>query len=93
MKTSMPAVTFCNVEECAYNDHENCRAAAITVDGPEPLCDTFCKNQEKGGIAQEVGSVGACKMERAYTMIILNARPTGSIFPCTTQNPNAIPSV
>lgn len=62
MKTKvMPDVTFCNVAECAYNDHEKCRAGAITVDGPEPLCDTFFTNSEKGGIEQTNGSVGACK--------------------------------
>ncbi len=42
MKTqSMPHVLFCSVFECGYNDYKECHAGAITVDGPEPLCDTF----------------------------------------------------
>jgi hypothetical protein len=62
MKTKvMPNVLFCSVLECAYNDHEKCHAGAITVDGPEPLCDTFFKSQQKGGIDESIGSVGACK--------------------------------
>ncbi len=54
-------VLFCSVTECAYNDHEKCHAGAITVDGPEPLCDTFFKNQHKGGMGESMGIVGACK--------------------------------
>lgn len=57
----MPHVLFCSVNECAYNDHEKCHAGAITVDSPQPLCDTFFKSSHKGGINETVGSVGACK--------------------------------
>lgn len=59
---SMPNVLYCSVQECAYNEKEKCHAGAITVDGPEPLCDTFFKNTRKGG-AGVIGSVGACKNE------------------------------
>lgn len=61
MKTrTMPNVLFCSVGECAYNDHEHCHAGSITVDSPEPLCDTFFKSGRKGGI-ESLGTVGACK--------------------------------
>lgn len=56
----MPNILFCNVDECAYNDQEKCHAGAITVDGPQPLCDTFFKSGRKGGV-DDVGAVGACK--------------------------------
>ena len=61
MTNVMPNVLFCSVSECAYNDHQKCHARAITIDGPEPLCDTFFKNHQKGGIDTLMGSVGACK--------------------------------
>jgi hypothetical protein len=57
----MPNVLKCTVEECAYNEHENCHAMAITVDGPDPLCDTYFKTSRKGGVADIIGAVGACK--------------------------------
>jgi len=57
----MPQVLFCSVTECAYNDSEKCHAGAITVDGPEPLCDTYFKSPRKGGINGTSGTVGACK--------------------------------
>ncbi len=61
MKTkAMPNVLFCNVTECAYNNLEKCHAGGITVDGPEPLCDTFFQSQRKGGV-EPLGTVGACK--------------------------------
>ena len=61
MKTSvMPNVLYCSVHECAYNDKEKCHAGAITVDGPEPLCDTYFTSDRKGGIKSQ-GAVGACK--------------------------------
>jgi hypothetical protein len=56
----MPHVLSCSVLECAYNEQKKCHAAAITVDGPEPMCDTFFKSAKKGGV-QEEGAVGACK--------------------------------
>ena len=56
----MPTVLYCSATECAYNEHERCHAGAITVDGPEPMCDTFFKSNRKGGIEAE-GAVGACK--------------------------------
>lgn len=63
MKTNaMPNILFCSVNDCAYNESEKCHAGAITVDGPEPLCDTFFKSGRKGGM-DDIGSVGACKNE------------------------------
>ncbi len=59
--THMPKVLFCNVQECAYNEQNACHAAAITVDSPEPLCDTFFQASKKGGMAELTGAVGACK--------------------------------
>ena len=61
MKTkTMPNVRACTVTECAYNDCQKCHAGAITVDGPEPLCDTYFRSQRKGGVPS-IGTVGACK--------------------------------
>ena len=56
----MPNILSCEVTECAYNNKEECHAGAITVDGPEPLCETFFMHTPKGGI-EDIGSVGACK--------------------------------
>ncbi|MBL8012345.1 MAG: DUF1540 domain-containing protein [Candidatus Omnitrophica bacterium] len=58
----MPNILFCNVNECAYNGDEKCHAVAITVGGPQPLCDTFFRSGRKGG-GEDAGSVGACKNE------------------------------
>ena len=57
----LPNVLYCSVTACAYNDHEKCRAGSITIDGPEPLCDTFFTSQFKGGQIDGKASVGACK--------------------------------
>ena len=61
MSTQMPNVLFCNVGDCAYNDHDACHAMAITVDSPEPICDTFFDHEPKGGVQEITASVGACK--------------------------------
>ena len=38
----MPDVRHCQVETCAYNAEDGCRARAITVGaGTVPACDTF----------------------------------------------------
>jgi hypothetical protein len=61
MKTkTMPNVRSCSVTECGYNDKQKCHAGAVTVDGPEPLCDTYFRSQHKGGV-EATGTVGACK--------------------------------
>lgn len=58
----MPSVLECMVAECVYNSDRCCRALAITVGGPEPLCDTFLAGPGKGGYPGCSGGVGACKV-------------------------------
>jgi len=59
----MPKVKKCEVNDCAYNQDNNCHTAAITVgDSASPRCDTFCKSSMKGGKADVVAGVGACKV-------------------------------
>jgi hypothetical protein len=58
----MPKVSKCAVKECAYNKKDMCHAAAITVGGPQPCCDTFAELAHKGGI-EDTGVVGACKVD------------------------------
>jgi hypothetical protein len=60
----MPKVLECMVADCAYNSNRCCHALAITVGGPEPLCDTYIRdeNKGKGGDPGCRGSVGACKV-------------------------------
>jgi hypothetical protein len=59
----MPNVKKCEVEECAYNAGDKCRAFAITVGGPAPCCDTFMDSPDKGGFPEASGNVGACKVQ------------------------------
>jgi hypothetical protein len=59
---TMPNVRACSVTECAYNEQTKCHAGGITVDGPEPLCDTYFQSQRKGG-ADAIAIVAACKNE------------------------------
>jgi hypothetical protein len=62
IKLSMPKVSSCNVKECAYLlNNQECHAGAITVGDTHPYCDTFFRYSKKGG-ADQIGSVGACKM-------------------------------
>jgi hypothetical protein len=58
----MPKVIECMMAECAYNGDRCCHALAITVGGPEPLCDTFMPAKSKGGDGGCTGCVGACKV-------------------------------
>lgn len=62
MTMKMPMIIDCNMTECAYNTQKRCHAMAITVGGPEPLCDTFLKRGQKGGVPDMTGGVGACKV-------------------------------
>ncbi|OPY66348.1 MAG: hypothetical protein A4E57_02842 [Syntrophorhabdaceae bacterium PtaU1.Bin034] len=57
----MPKISKCEVTECSYNQNALCHAIAITVGGDHPVCDTFCGEKAKGGVADATGSVGACK--------------------------------
>ncbi len=58
---TLPTISKCKVEECAFNRDEACHAKAITVGGPDPCCDTYFNSLETGGKAMS-GSVGACKV-------------------------------
>lgn len=58
----MPKILECTVSSCAYNTENKCHAIAITVgDGKCPMCDTGIISSLKGGIADLIGGVGACK--------------------------------
>ena len=63
MAMKMPMILDCKMTDCAYNEKQKCHALAITVGGPAPLCDTFLKRTQKGGVADVTGSVGACKVD------------------------------
>ena len=57
-------VEKCEVNQCAYNLDNRCRAIAITVggDAAHPMCDTFCGSMDKGGQKSKIARVGACKV-------------------------------
>lgn len=58
---SMPKILSCSVQECAYNNNNQCHTLAITVGSGHPSCDTFFKAQTKGGSEDMIGGVGACR--------------------------------
>jgi hypothetical protein len=63
MTIDMPAVSSCEVIECAYNVESACHARAITVgDGVHPGCDTFFSNATHTREARHIAGVGACKV-------------------------------
>jgi hypothetical protein len=76
MIVKMPNVRFCNVHECAYNDHDACHALAITVEEPAPLCNTYFKREIKGGFEEFNGSVGACKNDQCLHNSLLECTAT-----------------
>ena len=58
----MVRIIQCDAGECGYNQNGQCHAMAITVGGGiDHRCDTFCLSSMKGGDADTIGSVGACK--------------------------------
>ena len=58
----MPAVSHCEVSECAYNSDGMCHAMAITVgDAVHPRCDTFCTSISQDLDTNCMAGVGACK--------------------------------
>ena len=62
MAKSMPKILDCMVVDCSYNRNKECHAMAITVgSGGHPMCDTFIKASQKGGVMDMMGSVGACR--------------------------------
>jgi hypothetical protein len=59
----MPKVQQCDVNQCAYNEEQQCHALAITIgDNDEPECDTYFKHSERGGDKSSIAGVGACKV-------------------------------
>lgn len=64
MPMSMPKILSCSVSECAYNINYECHTMAITVgDGNHAECDTYYRAKSKGGAADLIGGVGACKVD------------------------------
>jgi hypothetical protein len=62
MPKSMPQIQDCSMNDCAYNQNDQCHTMAITIgDGACPMCDTYFKSSKKGGISDMTGGVGACK--------------------------------
>jgi Domain of Unknown Function (DUF1540) len=61
----MPKIDSCEVSDCSYNKKKQCHALAITVGGPEACapCDTYMHAARKGGDADSIGGVGACKVD------------------------------
>ena len=60
----MAPITDCEVQECSYNMNKRCHTLAITIgDSGCPCCDTFIKAPKKGGDADTIGGVGACRSE------------------------------
>lgn len=59
----MVKVKQCDVSDCAYNSDNMCHAIAVTIgDSDNPMCDTFCPSQTKGGEKTIIAGVGACKV-------------------------------
>ena len=59
----MVQVKECSVSECAYNEGNMCHTMAVTIgDRDNPMCDTFCDSQSKGGERDVIAGVGACKV-------------------------------
>jgi hypothetical protein len=73
----MPKVIECMMVDCTYNDDRCCHALAITVGGPEPLCDTFMQADFKGGDRGCSGCVGACKVEACRHNLSLECAAEG----------------
>jgi hypothetical protein len=59
----MPLVKKCDVQNCGFNQGNNCHAKAITVgDGTNPGCDTFMDSQRHTIERTRIAGVGACKV-------------------------------
>lgn len=59
----MAMVRECDACECSYNAENMCHALAITIgDDANPMCDTFCQSDVKGGDSESMAGVGACKV-------------------------------
>lgn len=62
MQLTLPPVKQCDALDCSYNRDRQCHAAAITVGGEHPYCDTYMKSSQMKGGVPETGEVGACKV-------------------------------
>ncbi|HBG04080.1 MAG: hypothetical protein A2075_08905 [Geobacteraceae bacterium GWC2_58_44] len=66
MVKEMVKISKCDVTDCSYNKNNQCHTLAITVGGPQdptPCCDTYIHSNQKGGMPDIQGGVGACKVE------------------------------
>jgi hypothetical protein len=52
-------VLKCAVEECAYNQGQECHAPAVSVGSDHPMCDTFTKSGSPQAEAQPM--IAACQ--------------------------------
>ena len=60
----MAKILDCIMTDCSYNRDKMCHTMAITVgDGLCPLCDTYVSAPNKGGLQEDLGGVGACKVQ------------------------------
>ena len=67
-----PMVLECLVERCSFNGGKKCHAFGITVgDGEHPMCDTYAALKTKGGTANVIGRIGACKVVKCRFNIAL----------------------
>jgi hypothetical protein len=62
MNKKVSRINMCKAAKCVYNSKNKCHAIAITVGGPDPLCDTYLSSIDKGGMREVMGGVGACKV-------------------------------
>ncbi len=59
--TEMPPVAECLMDQCAYNDKNDCHAYAITVHSGDHTCATFLPTPVHGGLEKYPAKVGACQ--------------------------------
>jgi hypothetical protein len=84
MANEMSQILDCQALQCIYNKNGKCHTLAITVGDDEPCCDTFFKSHEKGGFANTLGGVGACKVSDCEH---------NSAFECTAKGIHVIMNV
>lgn len=60
------AIMTCNVEQCSYNQAEECHAQAIHVGGQHPQCDTFTTGPVDELASATEGDVGGCDMMECH---------------------------
>ncbi len=78
MAMTMSRITDCEVIECSYNKDRKCHTPAITVgDTSCPMCDTFTRQDQKGGDPQILGGVGACRADDCKFNESLECRANG----------------